>query len=82
VKVPEGSQSGRQMRLRGKGMPQLRGPGVGDMYIELAVETPVKLTSEQKELLRKFEEIGNQTNNPNASGFFDKVKNFWDGMTG
>jgi molecular chaperone DnaJ len=52
------------------------------MYIELAVETPVKLTSEQKELLRKFEEIGNQTNNPNASGFFDKVKNFWDGMTG
>ncbi|MHA7887533.1 MULTISPECIES: molecular chaperone DnaJ [Roseicyclus] len=82
VKVPEGSQSGRQMRLRGKGMPQLRGPGVGDMYIELAVETPVKLTAEQKELLRKFEEIGNQTNNPNASGFFDKVKNFWDGMTG
>lgn len=82
VKVPEGSQSGRQMRLRGKGMPQLRGPGIGDMYIELAVETPVKLTAEQKELLRKFEEIGNQTNNPNASGFFDKVKNFWDGMTG
>jgi len=81
VKVPEGSQSGRQMRLRGKGMPQLRGPGLGDMYIEMAVETPVKLTSEQKDLLRKFEEISAKSNNPNASGFFDKVKSFWDGMT-
>jgi molecular chaperone DnaJ len=80
VKVPEGSQSGRQMRLRGKGLPQLRGPGVGDMYIELAVETPVKLTSEQKELLRKFEEMSAKSNNPNASGFFDKVKSFWDGL--
>jgi molecular chaperone DnaJ len=80
VKVPEGSQSGRQMRLRSKGMPQLRGPGVGDMYIEMAVETPVKLTSEQKELLRKFEELSAKSNNPNASGFFDKVKNFWDGL--
>jgi molecular chaperone DnaJ len=80
VKVPEGSQSGRQMRLRGKGMPQLRGPGQGDMYIELAVETPVKLTAEQKELLRKFEDLSAHTNNPNASGFFDKVKNFWDGL--
>ncbi|MBF9045637.1 molecular chaperone DnaJ [Rhodobacterales bacterium LSUCC0031] len=82
VKVPEGSQSGRQMRLRAKGMPQLRGAGVGDMYIELAVETPVNLTGEQKELLRKFEEISAKSNNPNASGFFDKVKNFWDGMKG
>jgi molecular chaperone DnaJ len=82
VKVPEGSQSGRQMRLRAKGMPQLRGAGVGDMYIELAVETPVNLNAEQKELLRKFEEISAKTNNPNASGFFDKVKSFWDGMKG
>ena len=80
VKVPEGSQSGRQMRLRAKGMPQLRGAGVGDMYIELAVETPVKLTTEQKDLLRKFEELSAKSNNPNASGFFDKVKNFWDGL--
>jgi len=82
VRVPEGSQSGRQMRLRGKGMPALRGPGHGEMYIELAVETPVKLTSRQKELLREFEESCAQSNNPNASGFFDKVKNFWDGMKG
>jgi len=82
VKVPEGSQSGRQMRLRSKGMPALRGPGVGDMYIELQVETPVKLNSEQKALLRQFEESCAKSNNPNASGFFDKVKSFWDGMKG
>ena len=81
VKVPEGSQSGRQMRLRGKGMPALRGPGPGDMYIEMAVETPVKLTGKQKELLREFEESCAHSNNPNAQGFFDRVKSFWDGMT-
>ena len=82
VKVPEGSQSGRQMRLRSKGMPALRGPGQGEMYIELAVETPVKLTGKQKELLRVFEESCAHSNNPNAHGFFDKVKSFWDDMKG
>ena len=80
VRVPEGSQSGRQMRLRGKGMPALRGPGQGDMYIELQVETPVNLTSEQKDLLRQFEDSCKKSNNPNASGFFDKVKHFWDSI--
>ncbi|QBY02048.1 molecular chaperone DnaJ [Rhodophyticola sp. CCM32] len=80
VKVPEGSQSGRQMRLRGKGMPALRGTATGEMYIELAVETPVRLTARQKELLREFEDSCAHSNNPNASGFFDKVKSFWDGM--
>jgi len=80
VKVPEGSQSGRQMRLRGKGMPALRGTGMGDMYIELAVETPVKLNAEQKDLLRKFEESCAKSNNPDASGFFDKVRKFWDDL--
>ncbi len=82
VKVPEGSQSGRQMRLRGKGMPALRGAGFGEMYIELAVETPVKLTAKQKELLREFEESCAQSNTPNTSGFFEKVKSFWDDMKG
>lgn len=81
VKVPEGSQSGRQMRLRSKGMPALRGTAKGDMYIELAVETPVKLTSEQKALLRQFEDSSARSNNPASSGFFDKVKSFWDGMS-
>ncbi len=81
VKVPAGSQTGRQMRLRGKGMPELRGGPAGDMFIELAVETPVNLTSRQKELLREFEELG-EHNNPEGSSFFDKVKGFWDGMKG
>ncbi len=81
VKVPAGSQSGRQMRLRSKGMPALRGGSTGDMFIELAVETPVNLTSRQKELLREFEKLSEE-NNPESSGFFKKVKTFWDDMTG
>ncbi|QMU59428.1 MAG: molecular chaperone DnaJ [Boseongicola sp.] len=79
VKVPAGSQSGRQMRLRGKGMPALRGGPAGEMFIELAVETPVNLTSRQKELLAEFEELSEE-NNPESSGFFRKVKTFWDGI--
>ncbi|MBT8153546.1 molecular chaperone DnaJ [Epibacterium ulvae] len=82
VQIPEGSQSGRQMRLRGKGMPALRGGGVGDMFIELAVETPVNLTPKQKELLREFEDISQENNNPESGSFFSSVKSFWDGMKG
>ncbi len=81
VKVPAGSQTGKQMRLRAKGMPALRGGGVGDMLLELAVETPVNLTSRQKELLREFEELSSE-NNPEGHSFFAKVKGFWDGMKG
>ncbi len=81
MKVPEGSQSGRQMRLRGKGMPALRGGTRGDMLIELAVETPVNLTARQKEILREFERLG-ENNNPEGNSFFDKVRSFWDGMKG
>lgn len=79
VKVPAGSQTGKQMRLRGKGMPALRGGGHGDMMIELAVETPVNLTSRQKEILREFEKLS-EDNNPEGSNFFSKVRSFWDGM--
>src|SRR5690606_1640416 len=57
VKVPAGTQTGKQMRLRGKGMPALRGGGIGDMLIEVAVETPVNLTSKQRELLKEFERL-------------------------
>ncbi|GAA6165618.1 molecular chaperone DnaJ [Pelagimonas sp. KU-00592-HH] len=81
VKVPAGSQSGRQMRLRGKGMPALRGAGSGDMFIEMAVETPVNLTSRQKELLREFEDLS-EDNNPESNSFFKSVKSFWDSMKG
>ena len=79
VKVPAGSQSGRQMRLKSKGMPTLRGGAAGDMFIELAVETPVNLTSKQKDLLKEFEKLSEE-NSPETSGFFNKVKTFWDGM--
>ncbi|HKL45208.1 MAG TPA: molecular chaperone DnaJ [Roseovarius sp.] len=81
VKIPGGSQSGRQMRLRNKGMPSLRGGGHGDMFIELAVETPVNLTSRQKELLREFDSLS-EDNNPESKSFFSSVKSFWDGMKG
>lgn len=81
VKIPAGSQSGRQMRLRGKGMPALRGGGSGDMFIELAVETPVNLTSRQKELLKEFDSLA-EDNNPESSSFFKSVKGFWESMKG
>ncbi|SEQ88184.1 molecular chaperone DnaJ [Thalassovita taeanensis] len=81
VKIPAGSQSGRQMRLRSKGMPALRGGSHGDMFIELAVETPVNLTSKQKELLREFEDLS-EDNNPESKTFFSSVKSFWDSMKG
>ena len=81
VKVPEGSQTGRQMRLRGKGMPALRGSGTGDMFIELAVETPVKLTARQREILKEFDQLSEE-NNPQGSSFFNSVKTFWDSMKG
>ncbi|MTH76634.1 molecular chaperone DnaJ [Paracoccus aestuariivivens] len=86
VKVPPGTQSGKQLRLRGKGMPPLRhGPGMngdaGDMLIELSVETPVNLTSRQRELLREFENI-QADNSPQTQGFFHKIKGFWDEMKG
>ena len=79
VKIPTGSQSGRQMRLRGKGMPAIRGGALGDMFIELQVETPVNLSQRQKELLKEFDEIA-VNNSPESQGFFDKVKGFWEGM--
>jgi molecular chaperone DnaJ len=79
VKVSAGSQTGRQLRLRGKGMPALRGGGSGDMVIELAVETPVNLTARQREILQEFDTLA-ANNNPEGTSFFAKVKGFWDGM--
>ncbi|WP_425040417.1 molecular chaperone DnaJ [Primorskyibacter sp. S187A] len=81
VKIPEGSQSGRQMRLRAKGMPALRGGGHGDMFIELAVETPVNLTARQREILQEFDTLS-EDNNPESKSFFSSVKSFWDSMKG
>lgn len=81
VKVPAGVQSGKQLRLRGKGMPALHGNGAGDLYIELHVETPVNLSARQREILEEFEAEG-RNNHPETQDFFSRVKGFWDGMKG
>ncbi|MEL7544297.1 MAG: molecular chaperone DnaJ, partial [Pseudomonadota bacterium] len=67
VKIPEGAESGKQFRLRGKGMPVLRSKAVGDMYIQVEVETPKKLNKRQKELLREFEDASTEANNPDSA---------------
>ena len=81
VRIPAGSQSGRQMRLKGKGMPAIKTIQKGDMFIEMAVETPVNLTAKQKELLQEFEELS-EDNNPETNSFFTSVKTFWESMKG
>ena len=81
VRIPAGSQSGRQMRLKGKGMPAIKTSQKGDMFIEMAVETPVNLTARQKELLQEFEELS-EDNNPETNSFFSSVKTFWESMKG
>lgn len=78
VKVPEGTQNGRQFRLKGKGMPVLRQPQVGDLYIQVAVETPQNLSRRQRELLQEFEELSSQENSPQSSGFFSRMKDFFE----
>jgi molecular chaperone DnaJ len=80
VKVPEGTQSGRRFRLQGKGMPVLRSKQSGDMYVQVIVETPQKLTKRQRELLAEFEKLSSQETQPEAAGFFSKVKDFLDGL--
>jgi molecular chaperone DnaJ len=77
VKVPEGTQSQRILKLKGKGMPYLGSPSKGDQLLKITVETPTGLNKEQKELLRKFEEISKDAH-PNHRGFFDRVKDLFD----
>ncbi|GLQ20799.1 molecular chaperone DnaJ [Algimonas porphyrae] len=78
IKVEEGSQGGKRLRLRGKGMSVLRSQARGDMYVELAVETPAQLTGRQRELLEEFAELSGDEVSPESKGFFDKAKRFWD----
>ncbi|KLN60916.1 molecular chaperone DnaJ [Kiloniella spongiae] len=80
VSIPDGTQSRQQFRLRNKGMSVLRSSSRGDMYVEVTVETPVNLTKRQKELLREFEEESGD-NSPLSSGFFKRVKEFWEDLT-
>ena len=80
VNIPEGTQTGKQFRLKGKGMPVLRANQHGDMYIQAAVETPVNLSRKQRELLNEFAKE-NRDNSPQSEGFFAKAKAFWDGFS-
>ena len=76
VKIPEGTQNGHQMRLRGKGMPQLQRQGRGDMYLQIVVETPINLSKKQRQLLEEFESENTDSRNSTKTtqSFFDHIK--------
>jgi molecular chaperone DnaJ len=79
--MPAGTQSGKQFRMRGKGMPAVRGSGKGDLFIQALVETPVNLSKKQKELLQEFEDAGSgKSHSPESEGFFSKVKELWEDL--
>jgi molecular chaperone DnaJ len=77
IKIPDGTQSGKQFRLKGKGMPFMRRGDYGDLYVQVNTEVPVSLNKQQKELLEKFREIENEKSNPSIKKFFQKAKSFW-----
>lgn len=82
VTLPEGTQTGRQLRLQGKGMPQMRGRGHGDMYVQAMVETPINLSKNQKELLEQFQDsVGEGGTSPESENFFKKAKDLWNDIT-
>jgi molecular chaperone DnaJ len=80
IKIPEGSQSGKRLRLRGKGMSVLRSSQRGDMYVELSIETPTKLNKKQRKLLEEFAEISGDDISPESANFFSKARRFWDSL--
>jgi len=81
VKIPEGTQAGKQFRLKNKGMPLMRQHGTGDMYIQVTVETPQNLTRRQRELLEEFERAASAQNHPESTGFFARVRDFLTGSS-
>jgi molecular chaperone DnaJ len=81
IRIPAGIQSGKQIRQRGAGMPVLNGRGVGDMVVQIDVETPTRLTAKQKELLEAFRETETGEESPQSTGFFSKLKDMWDDLT-
>jgi molecular chaperone DnaJ len=80
VRIPEGTQSGRQLKLRAKGMPILRSRDFGDLYIQAVVETPQNLTRRQRELLAEFEAESSNKTHPESTGFLAKMKEFFEGL--
>ncbi|MCB1691522.1 MAG: molecular chaperone DnaJ [Pseudomonadales bacterium] len=83
LKIPEGTQTGKLFRLKGKGvnMTQVRGGGIGDLYCRVSVETPVNLSKRQKELLREFDGQSDDKQSPRRTSWFDGVKQFFDSFT-
>ena len=78
VKIPAGTQSESNFRLSNKGMPRLKRGTKGDLFLQAFVETPVNLSSKQKNLLKQFEEDKTQkTTSPQSEGFFEKLKDLW-----
>ncbi|MCC7041929.1 MAG: molecular chaperone DnaJ [Burkholderiales bacterium] len=80
ITIPAETQTGQTFRLRNKGIRPVRGSAAGDLYCHVSVETPIKLTARQKELLREFESINQEDpgkHNPKAKGWFEKVKEFF-----
>ncbi len=82
VRIPSGTQTGKQFRIKGKGMPVLRSREVGDLYIQVSVETPQNLTKRQRELLLEFDQMASAENHPESAGFFSKVRDFFVSGTG
>ena len=81
VKVPEGAQTGKTVRVKGRGMPSLRSRERGDLVVEVFVETPTRLTARQKELLREFSGLCGEQQHPKSANFVGKAKRFWEDVT-
>jgi molecular chaperone DnaJ len=81
VKIPEGTQSGKQFRLKDKGMPILRENDFGDLYLETNVIIPDSLNKEQKDLLLKFKSLEDLNNNSEIKNFINKAKKFWGNLS-
>jgi len=81
IRIPAGIQSGKQLRQRGAGMPVLNGRGTGDLVVQIEVETPTKLSAEQRELLEAFRTTETGEECPQSAGFFSKLKNMWEDLT-
>jgi molecular chaperone DnaJ len=81
IDIPAGIQSGKQLRKRGAGMPVLQGRGQGDLVIEIVVETPTKLTTRQKELIRELQSTETGDECPQSKGFFERIKEAWNDLT-
>ncbi len=77
ITIPEGTQSGKALRVRGEGIPNVHGQGTGDLIAHIVVETPIRLSEKQKKLMKDFADLEKENNSPRKQGFLDKVKGFF-----